>query len=74
MLTRRQRQLLDYLEKYIEEHRIAPTQEEMRIALGKKSGGYITDLLRQLEAKGYIDRLPRKNRAISIRTKGIGNV
>ncbi|MFN3858142.1 MAG: LexA family protein [Caulobacter sp.] len=66
MLTRAQRQLLDFISAYIAKHRIAPTLVEMQghMGLSSKSGAH--RLLVALEDAGRIVRLPHRRRAIEV--------
>ncbi|MCL5004319.1 MAG: transcriptional repressor LexA [Patescibacteria group bacterium] len=52
--TKRQKQLLKYLETYIERRGYSPTYEEMAEALDVNSVATIFDHLRELSKKGYI--------------------
>lgn len=65
MLTQRQKQILEYLKKFIKEKGYSPTLEEIgkHFRLSTKSGIY--EHLQALEEKGYIKRI--KNQARSIR-------
>ncbi|MFN3858143.1 MAG: GcrA family cell cycle regulator [Caulobacter sp.] len=73
MLTRAQRQLLDFISAYIAKHRIAPTLVEMQghMGLSSKSGAH--RLLVALEDAGRIVRLPHRRRAIEVVDRSQGN-
>jgi repressor LexA len=52
--------------RYQSTHGLAPTVEEMRVALGYRSKGSVYRLLAALEARGRIRRLPRRARALEV--------
>jgi repressor LexA len=66
MLTPRQAQLLRFIETYQAEHGYSPCYEEMIAALGLKSKLNSFRLVRQLEERGLIRRLPNRARAVEI--------
>ena len=66
MLTVKQKNLLDYLKSYYSERMVFPTFDEMRSKLNIKSKSGIHKLLKSLEEKKYIKRLPHKARALTI--------
>ena len=66
MLTRRQKQLLLFLEERISRSGITPSFEEMKNKVGLKSKSGIHRLITALEERGFIRKLPFKARAIEI--------
>jgi len=66
MLTRKQKELLDYLTNHAETHDVPPSFDEMRDALGLASKSGIHRLVSGLEERGYIRRLANRARAIEI--------
>ena len=67
MLTRRQRQLLDYLRDYqAREQGISPSYDEIKEHMGLASRSGAHRLVCQLEERGYIRRLPARSRAIEV--------
>lgn len=66
MLTRKQHELLTYLQKYLGDHGVSPSFDEMRDALGLKSKSGIHRLITGLEERGFIRRLPHRARAIEV--------
>ncbi|SMF69917.1 repressor LexA [Tistlia consotensis] len=66
MLTRKQHELLTYLQKYLADHGVSPSFDEMRDALGLKSKSGIHRLITGLEERGFIRRLPHRARAIEV--------
>lgn len=67
MLTRKQRDLLLFIHERMQEEDVAPSFEEMKIALGLKSKSGIHRLISGLEERGYIERLPHRARALEIK-------
>lgn len=66
MLTPRQRDTLRFLCQEIGRDGVAPSVREIALALGLHSTGRVEELLRGLEERGFIRRLPGKARAIEI--------
>ncbi len=66
MLTKRQKQILDYIKKYIKENDYAPTQEEIRRHFRLASKSTVHEHLEALKSKGYLDKLDHQTRAIQI--------
>lgn len=66
MLTRKQRELLDYLGSYIATEGFAPSFEEMKNALGLKSKSGVHRLVEALLERGFVERLPNRARSIRI--------
>lgn len=57
-LTHRQQQVLDHLQKKIQEHGVPPSIRELGEALKISSLRGVTDHLQALEKKGYLQRRP----------------
>ena len=66
MLTRKQRELLLYINKHISEAGISPSFDEMKDALGLKSKSGIHRLITGLEERGFIRRLRHRARALEV--------
>ena len=66
MLTAKQRDLLNFLTVYQDNHDHAPSFDEMRDAMGLKSKSGIHRLVSALEERGHIRRLANRARAIEI--------
>ena len=73
MLTKKQKELFDFLSKYISKNYISPSFEEMKEAVSLKSKSGIHRLITSLEQRGFIKRLKHKARAIEI-TKTFSNI
>jgi repressor LexA len=66
MLTKKQKELFDYLTNYITKNSISPSFEEMKNAVNLKSKSGIHRLITSLEQRGFIRRLKHKARAMEI--------
>ena len=66
MLTERQRQILDFLTKYVDEHGYPPTVREIGEAVGLASPSTVHAHLANLERAGLLKRDPTKPRAIEL--------
>ena len=73
MLTKKQKQLFDYLSRYINDSGISPSFEEMKLALNLKSKSGIHRLITSLEDRGFIKRLKHKARAMEIIKNPVDN-
>ncbi|MBV8136695.1 MAG: transcriptional repressor LexA [Deltaproteobacteria bacterium] len=72
-LTKRQKQMVDYLEQYISEHGYAPTLAEIGQHFGLSSLATVHKHLRNLEQKGAIRREHNHSRALEVPgAKGAG--
>ena len=67
MLTDRQRQILDFLTKYVDAHGYPPTVREIGEAVGLASPSTVHAHLANLERAGLLKRDPTKPRAIELR-------
>jgi repressor LexA len=65
-LTGKQRACLDAIEAHLARTRTMPSVEDLRLALGFTSKAGVLRLLRQLEERGRIARLPQRARAIRL--------
>lgn len=65
-LTKRQREILDYLSAYVEESGYAPSFEEIARQFNYTSLATVHEHLSNLERKGYIRRAYNESRAIEI--------
>lgn len=64
-LTRRQKDILDYIRSYRAAHGISPTQREIRENFGLSSFGTVQKHLKRLEEKGALSRQWNRSRGIS---------
>jgi repressor LexA len=65
-LTKRQKQMVDFLQQYIGEHGYAPTLAEVGEFFGLSSLATVHKHLRNLEGKGFIRRMHNHSRALEI--------
>jgi len=66
MLTKKQKNLLIYINKKLRSTGISPSYEEMKQSLNLKSKSGIHRLISALEERGFIKRLPHKARALEV--------
>ena len=65
-ITEKQLKLFNFVKNYINENTISPSYDEMTSALGLNSKCTISAKLKQLEQRGWIRKLPGKNRSLQI--------
>ena len=65
-LTNKQLKLFNYIKSYMKKKPIAPSYEEMKVAVGLKSKSVIGAILQQLEDRKRIKKLTGKHRSIQI--------
>lgn len=66
MLTRKQHELLMFIEASLRKGGVSPSFDEMKEALGLKSKSGIHRLITGLEERGFIRRLPHRARALEV--------
>jgi len=66
MLTRKQYELLTFINQRLAEGGISPSFEEMKLALGLRSKSGIHRLISGLQERGFIKRLPHRARALEV--------
>jgi len=66
MLTKKQHTLLMLIHERLKENGVAPSFEEMKVALELKSKSGIHRLINALEERGFIRRLPNRARALEV--------
>ncbi len=66
MLTRKQHELIRFIQDRLEESGISPSFEEMKEALDLKSKSGVHRLISALEERGFIRRLPNRARALEV--------
>lgn len=67
MLTKKQRDLLMFINDYIQKTGLSPSFEEMKIGLDLKSKSGIHRLINALVERGFLERLPNKARALEVK-------
>ena len=66
MLTKKQKNLLIFINEKLKRTGISPSYDEMRMSLNLKSKSGIHRLISALEERGFIKRLPHKARALEV--------
>jgi repressor LexA len=66
MLTRKQHELLMFIHERLKEAGVPPSFDEMKDALDLRSKSGIHRLIKALEERGFIKRLPNRARAIEV--------
>ena len=66
MLTRKQHELLLYIDSRLSESGVSPSFEEMKEALDLKSKSGVHRLISALEERGFLRRLPNRARALEV--------
>lgn len=67
MLTKKQRDLLVFINDYTQKTGLSPSFEEMKAGLDLKSKSGIHRLISALVERGFLERLPNKARALEVR-------
>jgi repressor LexA len=66
MLTRKQHELLLFINRHLAEHGVSPSFDEMKEALNLKSKSGIHRLITGLEERGFLKRLAHRARALEV--------
>ena len=66
MLTKKQKNLLIFINEKLKRTGISPSYDEIRVSLNLKSKSGIHRLISALEERGFIKRLPHKARALEV--------
>ncbi|MEM6307488.1 MAG: transcriptional repressor LexA [Pseudomonadota bacterium] len=66
MLTKKQKQLLDFIQQRTEIEGVSPSFDEMKDALNLRSKSGIHRLITALEERGFLRRLPHRARALEV--------
>lgn len=66
MLTKKQYELLLFIDKRLKESGVSPSFDEMKEALGLRSKSGIHRLMTGLEERGFVRRLPHRARALEV--------
>ena len=66
MLTKKQKNLLIYINEKLKSDGVSPSYDEMRISLSLKSKSGIHRLISALEERGFVKRLAHKARALEV--------
>ena len=74
MLTKKQKELLSYIQNFQNKSGVTPSYEEMKSALSLKSKSGIHRLVIALEERGFVKRLAHKARALEVIKDGISSI
>ena len=66
MLTKKQKNLLVYINEKLKKDGVSPSYDEMRMSLNLKSKSGIHRLISALEERGFVKRLAHKARALEV--------
>ncbi|MDE2020427.1 MAG: hypothetical protein KGJ13_08835 [Patescibacteria group bacterium] len=66
MITKRQRDVLQFIKVYTHRNGYCPNYDEIMQGIGLKSKSGVNRLVLELEQRGFIRRLPGQSRAIEI--------
>ena len=66
-LTKRQAQIFDFIQSYVNEHKISPSMREICKGVGLSSPSTVHMHLKVLEDKGYIQKEDAKSRALVVK-------
>lgn len=66
MLTKRKKQILDFIKTYLNKHRYAPSLEEIKKHSRLSSVATIHYHVRQLQEMGYLDKISNRPRTIDV--------
>ena len=70
-ITKRQEEALQFIQDYTKLSGYPPTNRNMCSHFGFKSTNAAADLIKALEIKGYIVRIPNTSRTITVTNRGI---
>ncbi len=69
-LTKREKEVLDYIKDFYTRHGFAPSLDEIRIGLGLSSVSTVHEHIAKLTNKGYLARHPNKARSFQLKQPG----
>lgn len=70
-LTKRQREIYDYLKSFLDKHGYAPSLEEIAAHFDLSSVATVHEHITNLEAKGVLRRDPNRSRAVELTRPGL---
>ena len=65
-LTKRQKEILDYINRYVDENGYAPTLKEIGTGFGLSSPATVYNHIELLVQKGYLKKTPHQGRGIEL--------
>ena len=72
-MTRRQKQLLDFIIQYQKDNGTTPSYQEMAEGIGIKSKSTVCWMMRNLKEQGFVTHIDGKHRAIEVKNKTSAN-
>src|ERR1700723_1563794 len=69
-VTRRQKEILDFLESFVTRNGYSPSFEEIARGMGLKSLATVHKHITNLEKKGHLDRVHNRSRSIDVLPPG----
>src|SRR5688500_19987132 len=72
-LTKRQREILDFLNEFIQQHGYAPSLEEIGRRFGLSSLATVHKHLTNLQDKGFIKRAWNRSRSVELMSARVGS-
>ncbi len=66
MITKRQKELIDFIKEFYLENGYGPSYDEMKDALGLAAKSNIHTMIKSLEVRGFVRRLPHMARSIEV--------
>lgn len=72
MLTPRQSQCLDFIRRFLAEHRHGPSYDEIAAGLGVKSRGSVSAMLGKLRTRGFLTWRAGDARSLALTGKTVG--
>lgn len=69
-LTKREKEVLDFIKDYASKNGFAPSLDEIRIAMGLSSVSTIHEHITKLTNKGFLERHPNKARSVQLKQHG----
>jgi len=72
--TKRQLEVLRFIDEFEREHRYAPSYFDLCEALGIASKMGVSDHLRAMRKKGIVDLRPGSNRTVHVTAKGLAEL
>ena len=69
-MTQKQLRLYDYIVAFTAENRMAPTYQQMRVAMGYKSRNGVHAMVDRLSEQGMLERTPNRARSVKVINQG----
>ena len=73
-MTKKQHELVTFIDPFVAEHGYSPSFEEMKNAIGLASKSGVHRLLNGLEDRGVITRMANRSRSIALNLHHVDNM